>query len=78
MMQGNYGHGAAHQESGSKILCEITYDENSQRYYHDSLKTSNYPYLPMSLLEELYLRSDFVLTQVSLRRPLAGDIKVGH
>ncbi|KAF7949632.1 uncharacterized protein EAE97_003141 [Botrytis byssoidea] len=64
MMQGNYGHGAAHQESGSKILCEITYDENSQRYYHDSLETSSYPYLPMSLLEELYLRSDFVLTQM--------------
>ncbi|TGO92103.1 hypothetical protein BPOR_0010g00150 [Botrytis porri] len=64
MMQGNYGHGAAHQESGSKILCEITYDESSQKYYHDSLTTSNYPYLPMPLLEELYLRSDFVYTQM--------------
>ncbi|KAM0142644.1 hypothetical protein ACHAP3_001750 [Botrytis cinerea] len=63
MMQGNYGNGAAHQQSGSKILCEITYDENSRKHYHDSLKTPNNPYLPMVLLEELYLRSDFVLTQ---------------
>ncbi|KAI9650078.1 hypothetical protein NHQ30_000091 [Ciborinia camelliae] len=63
MMQGNYGSGAAHQESGSKILCEITYDENSKKHYHESLKTSAAPYLPMELLEELYLRSDFVLSQ---------------
>lgn len=66
-MQGNYGLGAAHQQSGSKILCEITYDESSKKYYHESLKTSNAPYLPMEVLEELYLRSDFVLTQVSLK-----------
>ncbi|TGO63653.1 hypothetical protein BOTNAR_0097g00240 [Botryotinia narcissicola] len=80
MMQGNYGHGAAHQESGSKILCEITYDENSQRYYHDSLETSSYPYLPMSLLEELYLRSDFVLTQMidSFDQSLYNKFKSSH
>ncbi|KAF7958871.1 hypothetical protein EAE96_002400 [Botrytis aclada] len=80
MMQGNYGHGAAHQESGSKILCEITYDENSQKYYHDSLKTSNDPYLPMSLLEELYLRSDFVLTQMtnSFDQSLYNKFKSSH
>lgn len=65
MMQGNYGSGAAHQQSGSKILCEITYDEGAKKHYHESLKTSNTPYLPMELLEELYLRSDFVLAQVS-------------
>ncbi|KAG4029820.1 hypothetical protein MFRU_014g01190 [Monilinia fructicola] len=64
MMQGNYGSGAAHQQSGSKILCEITYDEGSKKHYHESLKTSNTPYLPMELLEELYLRSDFVLAQM--------------
>ncbi|KAM0156166.1 hypothetical protein ACHAQE_006464 [Botrytis cinerea] len=80
MMQGNYGNGAAHQQSGSKILCEITYNENSQKHYHDSLKTPNNPYLPMVLLEELYLRSDFVLTQMinSFDQSLYNKFKGSH
>ncbi|TEY71534.1 hypothetical protein BOTCAL_0091g00190 [Botryotinia calthae] len=80
MMQGNYGHGVAHQQSGSKILCEISYDENSQKHYHDPLKTPNNLHLPMVLLEELYLRSDFVLTQMinSFDQSLYNKFKGSH
>jgi hypothetical protein len=64
-MQENYGSGAAHQQSGSKILCEIVYDESTGKYQHETLGTSNTPYIPMQTIEELYLRTDFALTQVS-------------
>ncbi|KAM3089435.1 hypothetical protein ACMFMG_001034 [Clarireedia jacksonii] len=63
-MHGNYGSGVAHQQSGNKILCEIMYDESTGKHQHDTLSTSNAPYIPMKTIEELYLRSDFALTQM--------------
>lgn len=70
MMGGSYGSGAAHQQSESKILCEIIYDESAKKYPHDSLKTPDTPYLLMEVLEESYLRSDFVLGRASLEMSL--------
>jgi hypothetical protein len=65
MMQGNYGSGVAHQRSGNKILSEIIFNESTGEYQHDSLSISNTPYIPMKTIEELYLRTDFALSQVS-------------
>ncbi|PQE05373.1 C6 zinc finger domain protein [Rutstroemia sp. NJR-2017a BVV2] len=64
MMQGNFGSGVAHQQSGNKILSEIIFNESTGEYQHDTLSISNTPYIPMKTIEELYLRTDFALSQM--------------
>jgi hypothetical protein len=65
IMQGAYGPAIAHLQSGSKILCEIQYDEERRTYHHGSLMSSPIPYVPMQSLEELLIRLDLQMTQVS-------------
>jgi hypothetical protein len=65
IMQGTYGPAIAHLQSGSKILCEIQYDEGRKSYHHESLQSSPVPYVPMESLEEVVIRLDLQMTQVS-------------
>jgi hypothetical protein len=64
-MQGTYGSAIAHLQSGSKIICEVQYDEERKSYHHGSLRSSPIPYVPMDSLEELVIRLDLQMTQVS-------------
>lgn len=55
-MQGNYGAGIAHANGGSKILCEIQYDERTKQHQHEALKVSSVPYVQLEVLKEHFKR----------------------
>lgn len=65
-MQGSYGSAIAHLRSGTKILGEIGFDERLNQYHHDTLNASLMPYVPMDKVEELFLRLELQVNQVSL------------
>jgi hypothetical protein len=65
-MQGNYAQAIAHIQSGCKILCEMEYNEQTKEHRHDVLVSSKFPYAPMETLEELFLRLDLSVVEVSL------------
>ncbi|KAH8678856.1 hypothetical protein BGZ60DRAFT_468234 [Tricladium varicosporioides] len=64
LIQANFGQAMAHIQSGSKILCEIKYNEQTRQNEHDVLTASSLPYVPMDILLEIYLRLDFQLGQM--------------
>lgn len=64
MIQANFGQAMAHIQSGSKILCEIKYNEQTKQNQHSVLTASPLPYVPMETLLEIYLRLDFQLRHV--------------
>jgi hypothetical protein len=49
-----------------QILCEIKYNERTRRHQHDVLGASETPYVSIEMLEEMFLRLDLQVTQVSL------------
>ncbi|KIM94826.1 hypothetical protein OIDMADRAFT_135229 [Oidiodendron maius Zn] len=59
-MQGSYGPAITHVQSGMKILCEA---QNGQ-LQNFGLETSAIPYVPMEMLEELFMRLDLQVTQM--------------
>lgn len=64
-MQSSYGSAITHVQSGMKILCEVQYSEQQPR--HAVLEASPVPYVPMEMLEEMFMRLDLQVTQVSQR-----------
>jgi hypothetical protein len=64
-MQGHFAQAIAHIQSGCKILCEMEYDEQTREHHHDVLVSSKFPYVPIQTLEELFLRLDFSVVEVS-------------
>jgi hypothetical protein len=65
-MQSSYGSAITHVQSGMKILCEVEYNEETRRHQHDVLRASGIPYVPIEMLEEMFVRLDLQVTQVSL------------
>jgi hypothetical protein len=61
-MQSSYGPAITHVQSGMKILCEVQY--SGQQPQHSVLEASAVPYVPMPMLEELFMRLDLQVTQV--------------
>jgi hypothetical protein len=61
-MQSNYGSAIKHVQSGMKILSEVQYNE--QQPYHSVLEAAAVPYIPMEVLEELFMRLDLQVTQL--------------
>jgi hypothetical protein len=66
-MQSSYGSAITHVQSGMKILCEVYYNEKTGRHQHNVLGASEIPYVPMKMLEEMFMRLDLQVTQVRLR-----------
>jgi hypothetical protein len=65
-MQSSYGSAITHIQSGIKILCEVKYNKDSRRYQHDVFKASRIPYASIEMLEEMFVRLDHQIIQVSL------------
>lgn len=63
-MQGSYGPAIAHIHSGSKILYEMEFNEDTKQHNHEVLAASKFPYVPMEALEELFLRLDISVVEV--------------
>lgn len=61
-MQSSYGSAIKHVQSGMKILSEIQY--NGQQPHHSVLKATAVPYVPMSVLDEVFMRLDLQMTQL--------------
>lgn len=68
-MQGSYGPAIAHIRSGSKILHEMQYDNEKKSYSHQSLETPQNPYVPTDIMEDLFLRLNFQVSQVLIPAP---------
>lgn len=66
-MQSSYGPAITHVQSGMKILCEVQYDGQQPR--HSILEASAVPYVPITVLEELFMRLDLQVTQVRSPKP---------
>lgn len=49
-----------------KILSEVKYNEQTHCYQHDVLRASKLPYVSINILEEMFMRLDHQVTQVSL------------
>jgi hypothetical protein len=64
-MQGSYGLAIAHVHSGSKILYEMEFNEDTKQHNHEVLRASKFPYVPIEALEELFLRLDLSVVEVS-------------
>ncbi|KFY11794.1 hypothetical protein V492_04257 [Pseudogymnoascus sp. VKM F-4246] len=67
-MQSRYGSAITHVQSGVKILCEVKFDEETRRHQHHALKASKIPYISIEMLEEMFLRLDFQVSQM-VREP---------
>ena len=65
-MQSNYGSAITHVQSGMEILSEVNYNQETRRHQHDVLGASGIPYVSIQMLEEMFVRLDFQVTQVSL------------
>jgi hypothetical protein len=63
-MQSSYGSAITHVQSGIKILHELQFNERNA-----ILEASKIPYVPMDVLEELMMRLDLQVTQVSNSHP---------
>jgi hypothetical protein len=61
-MQGNYGPGITHFQSGMKILGEV--EHQGQHLSHSVLEASPVPYVPIEMLEALFMRLDLQVNQV--------------
>jgi hypothetical protein len=59
-MQSSYGSAITHVQSGIRILYEVQFNGR-----HATLEASKVPYVPMDILEELMMRLDLQVTQVS-------------
>ncbi|EPE28657.1 hypothetical protein GLAREA_09778 [Glarea lozoyensis ATCC 20868] len=55
-LQGRLGLAIAHIRSGARLLYEIEYNENQKKHNHKTLKCSSSPFVPMEILEDLFLR----------------------
>lgn len=64
-MQGNYAQAISHIHSGTKILGEMRYNEETKEHHHDVLVASKFPYVSLGPLEELFLRLDLSVLEVS-------------
>jgi bifunctional DNase/RNase len=49
-----------------KILSEVKYNGKTRRYQHDVLRAPEIPYVSMKVLEEMFMRLDHQVTQVSI------------
>jgi hypothetical protein len=61
-MQSAYGPAVIHLQSGLKILCEA--QQHMQGHSTSILTTSAVPYVPIEMLEEMFMRLDLQVTQV--------------
>lgn len=65
-MLSRYGSAITHVQSGIKILCEVNYDEETRHHQHDVLKVSELPYISIDMLQDMFVRLDFQVSQVRL------------
>ncbi len=63
-MQCSYGSAISHIQSGTKVLCELQYNEEAKYYHHKSLESPTAPYVTVETLQELFLRLDLQVTEV--------------
>lgn len=67
-MRSSYGSAITHVQSGMKILSEVRYNEKTHCHEHDVLVASKLPYVSIKALEEMFMRLDRQVTQVSYTR----------
>ncbi|KFY02918.1 hypothetical protein V490_00366 [Pseudogymnoascus sp. VKM F-3557] len=63
-MLSRYGSAITHVQSGIKILCEVNYIKETRRHQHNALKVSKLPYIPIDMLQEMFVRLDFQVSQM--------------
>lgn len=63
-MQSSYGPAITHVQGGLKILYEVKYNEETHRHQHAVFKASKIPYISIQMLEEIFVRLDFQVSQV--------------
>ena len=68
-MLGSYGSALKHMNSGAKMLCEMESKEESNGSHCGLLRASTIPYVPMETLDNIFLRLNLQVSQVTYLAP---------